>query len=61
MDSNDLGTLGLIILTFALPLLAPLVDDLHQHRPGRRPVARRVPASRRTRSQGHPIGRIRRP
>jgi hypothetical protein len=60
MDTNDLGTLGLTTVTFAMPLLVLIADDLRKRRLSRRPVPKRVYPSRRTRSQAHPMAQIRR-
>lgn len=61
MDTKDLGTLGLITVTFALPLLVLVADDLHERRLSRRPVPQRAQASRRTRPQARPMAQNRRP
>jgi len=61
MDTNDLGTLGLTTVTFAMPLLVLIADDLRKRRLSRRPVPKRVHPSRRTRSQAHPTDQTRRP
>lgn len=42
MDTNDLGTLGLTTVTFAMPQLVLVAVDLRQCRLCRRPVAKRV-------------------
>ena len=55
MDTIDLGTLGLTIVTFALPILVLGVDDIRKHRRSRQPVARRIDESGRIRSQAHPM------
>ena len=60
MDTNDLGMLGLITVTFAMPLLVPIADELRKRRLSRRPVPKRVLASDPTRSQAHPMAEIRR-
>jgi hypothetical protein len=60
MDTNDLGTLGLITVTFAMPLLVLIVDDLRKRRLRQRPVKQRLNGSRRTRSQAHPMPDLRR-
>ena len=59
MDTNDLGTLGLITVTFAMPLLVLVADDLRKRRLSRRPVPKHLQSSRRTRSQAHPMARAR--
>ncbi len=61
MDTNELGTLGLITVTFAMPLLVLAVHDLRNRQPRRRPVPIRAQAPRRTRSQAHPIQHVQRP
>jgi hypothetical protein len=60
MDTNDLGTLGLITVTFAMPLLVLGADDRRKRRIRRRPVQQRMHASRQARFQAHPIAPIRR-
>jgi hypothetical protein len=60
MDTIQLGTLGLTTLTFAMPLLVLVADDLKKRRVSRRPVPKRVYPSRRTTSQAHPMADIRR-
>jgi len=61
MDTNELGTLGLITVTFAMPLLVLAVNDFRSRQPRRRPVPKRYQAPGRTRSQAHPMDPIRRP
>ena len=55
MDTIDLGTLGLTIVTFALPLFVLDVDDIRTRRRRRRPVARRGYAPAPIRTQAHPM------
>ena len=55
METNDLGTLGLITVTFAMPLLVLIVEDLRKRRLSRRLVAKRARPSKRTRFQAHPV------
>jgi hypothetical protein len=53
MDTHDLTTIGLITITFAIPLLAPLADDIRKRRLARRLVPQRVVAGRPSRDQAH--------
>ena len=61
MDATNLGTLGLVTATFAMPLLVLVIDDIHRSRHSRRPATRRVQAPGRTQFQAHPMGPTRRP
>jgi hypothetical protein len=55
MEANDLGMLGLITATFAMPLLVLALDDHLKRRVSRRPVAKRGYAAKGARYQAHPI------
>jgi hypothetical protein len=61
MDANDLGMLGLTTVTFAMPLLVLVADDVRKRRLSRRLVPKHVRSSRRTRFQAHPMAEFRRP
>ena len=60
MDTDSLGTLGLITMTFAMPVLLVAVDDRRTRLLRRRPVVLRAYASQRTRSQAHPMVNVHR-
>ena len=60
MDTTNLGIVGVVTATFAIPLLVVVADDLHKDRHRRRPVTKLEQESRRTRSRGHPMGDTRR-